>query len=49
MPTSLLSSQAMVTAHYNPAQWGPVTHDHVSQFIMSHLRYGRLFAWFDGN
>ncbi|CAM9587116.1 unnamed protein product [Pylaiella littoralis] len=29
--------QAIVTASYNPTQWGPVTHDHVSQFIMNQL------------
>lgn len=30
-----------MTAHYNPAHWGSVTHEHVSDFIMSHLRYDR--------
>ena len=34
-----LSRQAMMTAHYNPAHWGTVTHEHVSEFILSHLRY----------
>lgn len=29
-----------MTAKYNPALWGAVTHEHVSEFIMSHLRYG---------
>ncbi|CAB1111606.1 unnamed protein product [Ectocarpus sp. CCAP 1310/34] len=36
-PQPAEGEQAMVTAHYSPAHWGPVTHDHVSEFIMSHL------------
>ncbi|CAM9628676.1 unnamed protein product [Scytosiphon promiscuus] len=29
--------KAMITAHYHPGQWGPVTHNHVSDFILQHL------------
>ena len=30
----------MMTAHYSPAQFGPISHDSVSNFILSNLRYG---------